>query len=156
MKNPLLLLGACAVGVAIAAAAPQNAEAQDVSVDCSRANFSGDYCDFVLPPRFNPDPVTGTGVSGGPEFTNDCGYIDTTPDHIVTVTNGFSYLRAYVDSPGDVTLLVTGPDGRFCRDDVNGLLPVLYGSWPPGTYNIWVGDWNNSNFPYTLYLTEIQ
>ena len=155
IKKSLLFLSACAVGLSLSAFAPE-AEAQEVRYDCSRGGGSGDYCDFFLPPGFDPDPVAGTGISGGPDYTNDCGYIDTTPDHILTIPKGFNFLRAHVESPGDVTMLVTGPDGRFCRDDESGYLPVLHGAWPPGTYNIWIGDWDEGGYPYTLYLTEAQ
>ena len=126
------------------------------TIDCSRADDSGDYCDFTLDPGFLPDPVIGTGLSGGPNFTEDCGYVDDEPDHIVTLTQEIPYLLSYVEAAGDVTLLITGPDGRFCNDDTEGLLPEISGYWPQGTYQIWVGDWDNEGLPYSLFLTEVE
>lgn len=155
MKKSLVLLSSSALGLLLAAQFPQSAEAQQVQYDCSRGEGTGDYCDFVLLPDFQPDPVQGTGISGGGDFTDDCGYIDTPPDHIVTLPKDLPYLRASVDSPGDVTLLVTGPDGRYCRDDNYGFLPVLDGEWPRGEYQIWVGDWDGEGYPYTLQLSEL-
>ena len=129
----------------------------DVVIDCSRTGGGGDYCDFTLAPGFESDPAIGTGVSGGEEFTDDCGFIDTTPDHIVTVTEEFSHLVARVESPGDVTLLIDGPDGRYCSDDAEGVLPSIYGPWPAGTYEVWIGDWEGADgFPYSLVLTELE
>ena len=146
------LLSAAALSITVAVVAPLVADAQPARVHCP--NGGSDYCNFTIEPGFTPDPLTGTGQSGGDNFTNDCGYINGPPDHVLTVTEGFSYLRAHVVSQGDVSLVVSGPDGRFCRDDVNGLLPELYGTWPAGTYRIWIGDWGQNYYPYTLYLTE--
>ncbi|WP_038026040.1 hypothetical protein [Synechococcus sp. PCC 7336] len=145
MRIITTLARGCALSAIVAVALPLAAEAQ--------------YENFYLSPGFTPDPAVGTGMSGGTVNTGDCGYIDTTPDHVLTVTKPFQYLKAYVDAPGDVTLLVTGPDGRFCRDDEVGLLPQLWGTWPAGTYQIWIGDFVGSGsgtYPYSLYLTEIE
>jgi hypothetical protein len=115
-----------------------------------------DYESFALSPGFVPDPQVGTGASGGPRQTTDCGFVDTAnaPDHVVYLYEPFNFLRAYVQSSGDVTLLIEGPDGRFCSDDVNGLMPEISGFWPAGTYNVWIGDWDHGTYPYQLYLTE--
>lgn len=118
-----------------------------------------DYQSFTLSPGFMPDPQVGTGLSGGPRSTPDCGWVDSAnaPDHVVRLPQAFSYLRAHVQSQGDVTLLIEGPDGRFCSDDVNGLMPEISGYWPAGTYNVWIGDFvGNSagSYRYQLFLTE--
>lgn len=115
-----------------------------------------DYQSFTLAPGFHPDPATGSGHSGGPRLTEDCGYVDTAndPDHTVTLTRSFTYLRAYVSAPGDVTLLIEGPMGRICSDDVNGRMPEFGGRWQAGTYRLWVGDFSNSNYRYQLFLSE--
>ena len=146
------ILSAAAIGMASALVMPLSAEAQTASTYCPYGG--SDYCNFTVSPGFLPDPVIGTGQSSGPRFTNDCGYVDTVPDHVVTVTQRFDYMRAHVVSGGDVTLLIQGPNGRFCSDDANGLLPALAGPWPPGEYQIWIGDWGQSYYRYTLYLTE--
>lgn len=101
-----------------------------------------DYESFSLAPGFEPQPAVGTGLSGGTRSTSDCGFVDVAdaPDHIITLTQPFSFLRATVEAEDDVTLLIAGPDGTVCSDDVNGLLPEIAGSWSPGTYSVWVGD----------------
>lgn len=138
------VLLACAVGVSAIAAFPQVAHA--------------DYQNFRLAPGFSPNPVRGTGLSGGRQETNDCGYVDAdAPDHVVTLTRPFQFLRATVEAEGDVTLLITGPDGRYCSDDANGLMPEMSGFWPAGTYQIWVGDFvgdRSGTHRYELYLSE--
>jgi hypothetical protein len=118
-----------------------------------------DYQSFTLSPGFVPDPQIGTGLSGGTRPTPDCGYVDqaNAPDHVVTLNSSFSFLRASVQATGDVTLLIEGPDGRFCSDDVNGLMPEISGPWPAGTYYIWIGDFVGSPtgaYSYELYLSE--
>lgn len=115
-----------------------------------------DYQSFSLAPGFQPDPQVGTGHSGGDRVTSDCGNVDTAsaPDHVVYLSTNFSFLRAAVNSPGDVTLLVEGPGGRICSDDVNGLMPEISGSWSAGTYNVWIGDWDGGYHRYELSLSE--
>jgi hypothetical protein len=116
-----------------------------------------DYQSFSLAPGFTSDQAIGTGLSGGSNFTTDCGYIDAAdaPDHVITLTRPFSFLRVGVEAEGDVTLIVTGPDGRYCSDDVNGAMPEISGAWPAGTYEVWVGDWegNNSSGTYHYQLS---
>jgi hypothetical protein len=145
VKNSAAVLAACALSTGVVLGLPQVAKA--------------DYQSFSLAPGFTPDPQVGTGLSGGTRSTNDCGYVDASnaPDHVVTLTRPFSFLRASVEASGDVTLLVTGPDGRFCSDDANGLMPEISGYWPAGTYNIWVGDFvgnGNGTYRYQLFLSE--
>lgn len=132
------------VGISAAVILPQAARA--------------DYQSFSLAPGFSPNPAMGTGLSGGRQETNDCGYIDAeAPDHVVTLTRPFQFLRASVEAEGDVTLLIVGPDGRSCSDDANGLMPEVSGAWPAGTYQIWVGDFVGDRLGahrYELYLSE--
>lgn len=146
LKNSAIALTTCVLSAGVVFALPQQANAQD-------------YGSFSLTPGFLPDPQIGTGMSGGVRSTSDCGYVDSAdaPDHVLTVNEGFSYLRAYVEAPGDVTLLVEGPDGRYCSDDVNGLMPEISGSWPAGTYRIWIGDFagpGQGTYRYQLFLSE--
>lgn len=136
----------------------------------SQTASAEDYESFTLTPGFRPNPVVGTGLSGGTRlidcYTNESGgdtlvrtYVDSedAPDHVVTVTRGFNNLSASVESDGDVTLVVEGPDGNYCSDDVNGLMPVISGDWPAGTYNIWIGDFvgdGRGAYRYRLFLTQ--
>ncbi|MDY6938256.1 MAG: hypothetical protein SWY16_11370 [Cyanobacteriota bacterium] len=110
--------------------------------------------DFELSPGFDPDPQSGSGKSGGPTTTEMCGEIDNTPDHRLDLGSDFDFLRIWVDAPGDVTLLVEGPNGeQFCGDDENGVLPELSGAYSAGRYKIWVGDWGNS-YDYNIYFSQ--
>lgn len=120
------------------------------------AQVRADYQSFGLAPGFMPDPQIGNGYSGGPRQTNDCGFVDTTnaPDHVVQLYQPFNFLRATVQSQGDVTLLIEGPDGRYCSDDANGLMPEIAGYWPAGTYNVWIGDWDQNGYRYEFSLSE--
>ena len=144
-KTFAFVLAACAFGTSALIALPQAARA--------------DYQSFSLEPGFMPDPAIGTGLSGGGRATNDCGYVDAAnaPDHVVTLTRPFQFLRASVEAEGDVTLLITGPEGRYCSDDANGLMPEVSGFWPAGTYQIWIGDFvdgRSGSHRYELYLSE--
>jgi hypothetical protein len=129
-----------------------------------------DYESFTLSPGFQPNPVVGTGLSGGTRLV-DCStaesggetvvqtYVDSAdaPDHVVTLTSSFNNLLASVQSDGDVTLVIDGPNGTYCSDDVDGLMPVLSGSWPEGTYNIWIGDFvgdGSGAYRYELFVME--
>ena len=58
------------------------------------------------------------------------------------------------NSNADTTLVVNGPDGEwYCSDDVNGLNPAIrFGE--AGQYDIWVGVYEGTNAPATLYVTE--
>jgi hypothetical protein len=129
-----------------------------------------DYESFTLAPGFQPNPVVGTGLSGGTRLV-ECytlesngetmveTYVDSAdaPDHVVTVTQPFADLIASVESEGDVTLLIEGPDGTYCSDDVDGLMPAIAGSWSAGSYNIWIGDFvgdGSGAYRYELVLIE--
>lgn len=144
-KRSAAVLAIGAIGTGITLGLPQAAKA--------------DYQSFNLAPGFTPDPQVGTGLSGGTRSTSDCGYVDASnaPDHVVTLTRPFEFLRASVEAPGDVTLLITGPDGRFCSDDANGLMPEVSGYWSAGTYSIWIGDFvgdSSGTYRYQLMLSE--
>lgn len=142
LKHSAIALSACAMTTGLTIGVAQQANA--------------DYQSFSLAPGFMPDPQIGSGYSGGPRQTSDCGFVDTTqaPDHVVRLAQPFSFLRASVESSGDVTLLIEGPDGRFCSDDVNGLMPEISGYWPAGTYNVWIGDWDRGGYRYQFHLSE--
>ncbi|MEB3213275.1 MAG: hypothetical protein VKL39_18135 [Leptolyngbyaceae bacterium] len=142
VKNAVATLSAVALSSGIALSMPQQARA--------------DYQSFGLTPGFMPDPQIGTGYSGGGRATNDCGFVDSagSPDHVVQLYQPFNFLRASVNASGDVTLLIEGPDGRYCSDDANGLMPEISGYWPAGTYNVWIGDWDQGGYRYQFSLSE--
>ncbi|MGC9504167.1 hypothetical protein [Baaleninema sp.] len=99
---------------------------------------------------FDPDPFPVTGISGGEQYTRDCGYISGLPNFAVTLNEEIEDLRLFVESEADVTLLVETPSERLCSDDVSERMPELSGRWESGDYYIWVGDWGESG-EFTLY-----
>lgn len=109
----------------------------------------------TLEPGFSPAPLRLRGASGGDRST-DCGYVkrNGAPNHVIELTESFEYLRASVDAPGDVTLLIEGPGGTICADDDVGVLPVVEGYWPAGRYQFWIGDFNRAGYEYELTLSE--
>ncbi|NEQ97731.1 MAG: hypothetical protein F6K30_13600 [Cyanothece sp. SIO2G6] len=120
------------------------------------AQARADYESFVLQSGFTPDPQTGSGLSGGPRYTEDCGFIDSVdaPDHVIQLNESFDFLRAQASSNSDITLVIVGPDGRYCSDDANGLMPEISGYWPAGTYEVWIGDWDGGGYRYEFSLSE--
>ncbi|XPM55682.2 MAG: hypothetical protein EDM05_049945 [Leptolyngbya sp. IPPAS B-1204] len=120
----------------------------------------------TLAPGFSPDPTTVRGISGGPQaaseiagraetVTGPCnGFVDTQPDHTLTLTQFFNYLRLQVQSSEDTTLVIRGPGGTWCNDDYSGKNPGLAGQWLSGTYEIWVGSYDETGFhPYVIRMT---
>jgi hypothetical protein len=118
-----------------------------------------------LAPGFTPDPHTVTGRSGGTVDTSSFGdsptgpcrgRIATTPNHVLTASGSFSYLRVGVQSNVDTTLVIEGPGGvRWCQDDTDGFNPAIGRDFPAGTYNIYVGSYSTDG-DYTLSVTEYQ
>jgi len=101
------------------------------------------------------NPVTAQGQSGGATNTNDCGFVPNAPQEVIRVTEKINYLRLSVESQGgNPTLLVDGPDGRFCILANAGDRPSLSGVWMPGEYEIYVGDEQGESHPYTLRLSN--
>jgi len=126
---------------------------------CSAMQVKADFKVLSLAPGFMPNPEVVGGLSGGKRITPDCGYVKSanTPDYVVTLTKPFTSLKASVQASGDVTMLIEGPNGRICSDDVNGLMPEVSGSALAGTYRVWIGDYvgkANNGFSYQLTLSE--
>lgn len=119
-----------------------------------------DYGNFEIGAGFTPDPQTGSGVSGGSvdasSFGPGCvGSVDDSPDHRITVTSTLD-LTLYALSSVDTTLVLRGPAGTFCDDDSHGgLNPEINARLTPGTYEVYVGNFNEDDQArYTLTLTE--
>jgi hypothetical protein len=123
--------------------------------------------DIAIAPRFTPKVIELRGISGGDvetqktsgrksTETGDCiGFIDTDPDHKITLTKPFNYLKLQVKSSGDTVMLIRGPGGSWCSDDVSDRNPEISGDWLTGTYEIWVGSYEkNASSPYLLQVTE--
>lgn len=111
---------------------------------------------------FLPDPHTLNGQSGGnvdaSAVNGACrGFISPHPSHVVTLTSAFRWMRVFVESAGDTTIMIQTPQNTvLCNDDTYGLNPAVEQAWQPGTYRIWVGAYQQSSAaPYTLRFTEI-
>jgi hypothetical protein len=113
-------------------------------------------------------PIVLRGISGGTvetqarsqvakTETGDCiGFIDSEPDHEITLTQQFNFLRLGIKSSGDTVLLLKGPGGTWCNDDSTDRNPSIAGQWLGGTYQIWVGSYErNQSYPYVLEISEI-
>lgn len=117
-----------------------------------------------LAPGFWPDPIVLRYYSGGNQdasrYGEGCvGRIASVPDHIITVTEPLDYLRIYVESSTDTTLVVeqrsTGE--AACNDDADDLNPALeWDFMPVDVYHVYVGNYheNDTLTEYTLYITE--
>lgn len=127
------------------------------------AAFAQDYTPFSLGAGFMPDPQTGTGDTGGPvdAGTLGCpglGWVDSSPDHVLTVTSPVN-LKLYVTitdgSGADPTLVINGA-ATLCDDDSHGYPnPEINAVLQPGVYNIYVGQFNaETRGRYLLTLTE--
>lgn len=100
-------------------------------------------------------PLTTQGQSGGGVNSNDCGFVPNSPQEVIKVTEKVNYLRLSVETQGgNPTLLVDGPDGRFCILANSGDQPSLSGVWMPGEYKIYVGDEQGQSHSYTLRLSN--
>lgn len=83
------------------------------------------------------------------------GYFQGPPSHVVMVTQPQAFMRMYVMSAADSTLVVRRPDGQvLCNDDTYQLNPMVEGNFMPGLYQVWVGTYReNESRPYALTVT---
>ena len=104
---------------------------------------------------FQPDPLTISGKSGGFEKSN-CGNISKTPSKILKVSESLPYLRLTVESKGKPTLLIDGPEGRFCvlGDSYSEEKPEISGYWQAGEYLLYIGSLSSEQHEYTLSISQ--
>ncbi|MBD2345840.1 hypothetical protein [Anabaena subtropica] len=127
------------------------------------------FGDVTIGQKFSPDPLVVRGMSGGSVAgnrvagrietpTGPCtGFIDETPDHTIKLTSNFDYLKLQVQAPQDTTIIVKGPGGTWCNDDLDGKNPGISGEWLSGNYEVWIGSYEKGKyFPYTLKITEVK
>ncbi|MEB3210303.1 MAG: hypothetical protein VKL39_03075 [Leptolyngbyaceae bacterium] len=157
------LFVASAIATLPVLAIAESGKAQSVVFGSSPRLFE----DVMLTPTLVSDQTTVRGISGGPlpasevagreeTVTGGClGYVDTEPDHRITLTDFFDYLALEIQSPEDTTLVVRGPGGSWCSDDVYGYNPAIAGQWFSGTYDIWIGSYTaNTYHPYVIRISE--
>jgi hypothetical protein len=108
-----------------------------------------------IPSELKSDPLVLNGKSGGNVHSN-CGNISEQPSQIIQVKKTIPYLRLTVDSPGQPTLLIDGPGGRFCVlvDNYSGNKPEFSGFWQPGDYSLYIGDLSQQQYNYTLSISQ--
>lgn len=113
---------------------------------------------------FMPDPRMLSGTSGGgmsaSAMGGNCrGWITPQPDHYMFLNTPFGFLRVFVRSGGDTTLIVRGPMPSMmtqCNDDRFGFNPAIDSAWAPGQYHIWVGSYSSGQMhAYQIGFTEI-
>ena len=144
-------------------AQPENLEI----ISNKKASFVKMFEDIAIAPSFSIKEIELRGISGGTVETQKTsgrkstetgaciGFIDKVADHKITLTQPFKYLKLQVKSSGDTIMLVRGPGGSWCSDDVSDRNPVISGDWLAGTYEVWIGSYEeNNSFPYLLQLTE--
>lgn len=105
-------------------------------------------------PQFQPDPLIVHGTSGGAK-TSNCGNIAAAPNQVIQVTESLPYLHLSVQSAGQPTLLIEGPEGHFCvLGNADGSNPEISGYWQAGMYSLYVGDRAQGQHPYTLSISK--
>ncbi len=111
-------------------------------------------------------PLTIEGISGGSiaalkithtenTATGYCdGFANSQPNHILKIDSFWQFLRLEVESAADTTILVQGPGGTWCNDDVSSANPMIEGVWQPGIYKVWVGSYQaGSSNNYQIKIT---
>ncbi|MGK7947384.1 MAG: hypothetical protein AB4368_00905 [Xenococcaceae cyanobacterium] len=108
--------------------------------------------------KFETKTQTIQGQTGGPIDSKGCGYIASSPNHVINIPTRVDYMRLTVQANGgQPTLLVKGPSSKdsFCvlGDAASGFKPEMSGVWEPGKYQIYVGDLSGSNHQFTLNIS---
>jgi hypothetical protein len=107
--------------------------------------------------RNSSDPLVVNGISGG-KVPSNCGNIGDTPHQVIQLNQPLPYLRLTVNSPGQPTLLIDGPGGRFCvlADNYSQSQPKISGYWQAGEYSLYVGELSENQYNYTLTFSQQQ
>lgn len=113
---------------------------------------------------FMPDPHQSGGTSGGStnaqQMNASCrGWISAQPDHILQLRTPFNWLRIFAESDSDTTLVVQSMSSGqvWCADDTFGRNPGVEGTFPAGSYRVWVGSYTQGqNARYTIKFTELR
>ena len=108
-----------------------------------------------IQPNVRSQTVILNGISGGVVSTH-CGNIAQKPNQIIHLTEPLPYLRVTVDSPGQPTILIDGPGGRFCvlSDNYSENKPEITGYWQAGEYSLYVGELSETQYQYTLSISQ--
>ncbi|MCC3409998.1 MAG: hypothetical protein JGK17_31580 [Microcoleus sp. PH2017_10_PVI_O_A] len=103
-----------------------------------------------------PEPLSVSGVSGGPNNSGDCGFVAQGPNQVIEVTQDLPYWRIAVQTAGAPSLMIQGPRGRFCVLPANAAAGNVEfsGYGDKGTYVIFVGDRSQGQHPYSLSISQ--
>jgi hypothetical protein len=85
------------------------------------------------------------------------GYLSSQPSYLLNLTSDHPFLRIFVTSAKDTTMVVRRPDDTFvCSDDAyNTPHPSVEGPFPAGVYQVWVGGYSpGSERPFQLTVTS--
>jgi len=129
----------------------------------NRANFGR----RPVAPGFVPDPIVINLRSGGSIDARALGlgpgcvgYVTRQPDFIFNLSGRSPFLRIYVTSNSDTTVIVNAGDSHWhCNDDsFGGTNPTVdIANAPPGQYDVWVGSYQSGvQAPSQLHITELQ
>lgn len=120
----------------------------------------------TLRPQFTPNPMELRGKGGGDVAvsalvgrtdtpTGECtGFANARPNHTIVLTSQFNALSLKVQSSEDTALIIKGPGGVWCNDDLDGKNPGLSGQWLPGSYAVWISSYSKNSRP--AYILRIQ
>lgn len=157
-KKVLNLRAILAISVAIAGLTSNTVQAQQASPPLfQNATIDSNFSSPLTFRGISGGSVPAQKVAGRTETVNgSCvGFVDTEPDHTLVLKDFFEYLRLQVQSPQDTTIIVRGPGGTWCNDDAEGKNPGIAGEWLAGSYDIWVGSFDQgSYYPYILRTTK--
>lgn len=108
--------------------------------------------------KFDTKTQTIQGQTGGPINSKGCGYVASSPNHVINIPKRVDYMRLTVQANGGKpTLLVKGPSSKdsFCvlGDAASGFKPEMSGVWEPGKYKIYIGDLSGKNHQFTLNIS---
>lgn len=139
--------------------------AAGVSVNIGAAPLFGT---LNLSAGFMPDPSVMAVTAGGNTAAYDTnirtasggtcsGSINTSAPDVRVQYSGGSFLRFYVQSTSDTTLLINAPNGQwYCVDDSVGLNPMVdFPGGPAGQYDVFVGTYGGGTSAATLHVTEL-
>lgn len=123
------------------------------------------FGNIALEAGFMPDPEQILVMASGPvdsaaAIGGRCaGFVSSAPNVVLdwdSADEGF--LRIFVESEGDTTLVINGPDGEwYCDDDGHYALNprVDFEAASPGEYSIWVGSfYQGEGLEATINITE--
>jgi hypothetical protein len=114
-----------------------------------------------IAPKFTPDPQVYVGKAGGDiplasiatsKANGQCqGLTQQSPNYSLTVQRDFGFLALKISGDRNLSLLVKGPDGIYCR---SGGSPELSGAWVEGNYEIWISTPDGDRTSYRLTISE--